>query len=85
MSGIALAVIGGTGVYALAALEDVETREVQTRFGTPSGPVLRPRKGPPGGGAEATRIRAAGRQHGGADRRPRTGQAHQTAGGDAFS
>ncbi|WP_066097370.1 S-methyl-5'-thioinosine phosphorylase [Xanthomonas massiliensis] len=39
MSGIALAVIGGTGVYALAALEDVETREVQTRFGTPSGPV----------------------------------------------
>ncbi|WP_411834607.1 S-methyl-5'-thioinosine phosphorylase [Pseudoxanthomonas mexicana] len=40
MSGeIALAVIGGTGVYRLAALQDVETHEVDTRFGAPSGPV----------------------------------------------
>ena len=39
MSGIALAVIGGTGVYRLAALADVETREVETRFGKPSGPI----------------------------------------------
>jgi 5'-methylthioinosine phosphorylase len=36
---IALAVIGGTGVYKLANLEDVETRQVDTRFGKPSGPV----------------------------------------------
>lgn len=34
-----LAVIGGTGVYALAALEDVQTLDVQTRFGRPSGPI----------------------------------------------
>jgi 5'-methylthioinosine phosphorylase len=39
MSEIALAVIGGTGVYRLAALEDVQTREVQTRFGAPSSPI----------------------------------------------
>jgi len=36
---IALAVIGGTGVYRLALLQDVETREVGTHFGKPSGPV----------------------------------------------
>ena len=36
---IALAVIGGTGIYKLAQLEDVEAREVDTRFGKPSGPV----------------------------------------------
>jgi len=36
---IALAVIGGTGVYKLANLEDVETRQIDTRFGKPSGPV----------------------------------------------
>ena len=36
---ISLAVIGGTGVYKLAQLDDVETREVETRFGAPSGPV----------------------------------------------
>ena len=39
MGGIALAVIGGTGVYKLANLQDVDTREVETRFGKPSGPV----------------------------------------------
>ncbi len=39
MGGIALAVIGGTGVYRLAALEDVETRELDTAYGAPSGPV----------------------------------------------
>ncbi len=39
MSEIALAVIGGTGVYRLADLQEVETRELDTRFGAPSGPV----------------------------------------------
>ncbi len=39
MGDIALAVIGGTGVYKLAELQDVESREVSTRFGSPSGPV----------------------------------------------
>ncbi|AKC85491.1 5'-methylthioadenosine phosphorylase [Pseudoxanthomonas suwonensis] len=36
---IALAVIGGTGVYRLAALEDVEARQVDTPYGAPSGPL----------------------------------------------
>ena len=39
MADIALAVIGGTGVYRLADLQDVETKELHTRFGAPSGPV----------------------------------------------
>ena len=39
MMEIALAVIGGTGVYKLANLEDVDTREIETAFGRPSGPV----------------------------------------------
>ena len=39
MHPIALAVIGGTGVYKLADLQDVDTREVDTRFGKPSGPI----------------------------------------------
>ena len=39
MADIALAVIGGTGVYRLADLQDVETRVLDTRFGAPSGPV----------------------------------------------
>ena len=39
MDAIALAVIGGTGVYRLADLQDVDTREVETRFGKPSGPI----------------------------------------------
>lgn len=36
---IALAVIGGTGLYKLAALEDVETIEGGTIYGQPSGPL----------------------------------------------
>ncbi|MFT3756920.1 MAG: S-methyl-5'-thioinosine phosphorylase [Pseudoxanthomonas sp.] len=36
---ITLAIIGGTGVYKLADLQDVETHAPQTRFGVPSGPV----------------------------------------------
>ncbi|KAF1693307.1 S-methyl-5'-thioinosine phosphorylase [Pseudoxanthomonas daejeonensis] len=41
MSGmdIALAVIGGTGVYRLAALEDAEARHFETPYGAPSGPL----------------------------------------------
>ncbi|WP_196297174.1 S-methyl-5'-thioinosine phosphorylase [Xanthomonas albilineans] len=39
MDHIALAVIGGTGVYRLAQLDDVETREIDTRYGSPSGPL----------------------------------------------
>jgi 5'-methylthioinosine phosphorylase len=36
---IDLAIIGGTGVYKLATLDDVETRHVDTPYGAPSGPV----------------------------------------------
>lgn len=36
---IDLAVIGGTGLYALAELQDVETHQPVTRYGAPSGPV----------------------------------------------
>lgn len=36
---IELAVIGGTGLYGLAELHDVETHKPVTRFGVPSGPV----------------------------------------------
>ena len=39
MGNIELAVIGGTGVYKLAALDDVQSHEVQTRYGAASGPV----------------------------------------------
>ncbi len=39
MHPISLAVIGGTGVYKLAQLDDVQTHEVETRFGAASGPV----------------------------------------------
>jgi 5'-methylthioinosine phosphorylase len=39
MSGIDLAVIGGTGVYALADLADVQAHLPETRYGAPSGPV----------------------------------------------
>lgn len=39
MSEIALAVIGGTGLYKLAHLQDVETVQPDTRFGAPSGPI----------------------------------------------
>jgi 5'-methylthioinosine phosphorylase len=36
---IDLAIIGGTGVYALANLGDAQSHDVQTPFGAPSGPV----------------------------------------------
>lgn len=36
---LALAVIGGTGVYRLAGLEDEEAHQPVTRYGAPSGPV----------------------------------------------
>jgi len=36
---IDLANIGGTGVYKLATLDDVDTRHVDTPYGAPSGPV----------------------------------------------
>jgi 5'-methylthioinosine phosphorylase len=36
---MALAVIGGTGVYRLGALEDVESRHFDTPYGAPSGPL----------------------------------------------
>lgn len=39
MRDIELAVIGGTGVYALAELDDVQSHLPQTRYGFPSGPV----------------------------------------------
>ena len=39
MHHIDLAVIGGTGVYKLASLEDVESHLSQTRYGFASGPV----------------------------------------------
>ncbi|MEO5565060.1 MAG: S-methyl-5'-thioinosine phosphorylase [Luteimonas sp.] len=34
-----LAIIGGTGVYALAELTEVETVHAHTRYGQPSGPI----------------------------------------------
>ena len=36
---IALAVIGGTGVYRLAALEDEQALHCDTPYGAPSGPL----------------------------------------------
>ena len=36
---IDLAVIGGTGVYALAELADIESFEPETPYGAPSGPI----------------------------------------------
>ncbi len=39
MTDIALAVIGGTGVYALGELADVESHQPVTPYGAPSGPV----------------------------------------------
>src|SRR6478609_6746781 len=36
---IELAVIGGTGVYALGDLTDVETHQPVTPYGAPSGPI----------------------------------------------
>jgi 5'-methylthioinosine phosphorylase len=39
MSDLALAVIGGTGLYRLSTLADVETLEAMTPYGSPSGPI----------------------------------------------
>ncbi|PJK06438.1 5'-methylthioadenosine phosphorylase [Lysobacteraceae bacterium NML71-0210] len=39
LAAVDLALIGGTGVYRLAALENVETHQPQTAYGEPSGPV----------------------------------------------
>ena len=39
MAGIDLAIIGGTGVYRLAALEDAQAVAGDTPYGAPSGPV----------------------------------------------
>ncbi|MFC5594859.1 S-methyl-5'-thioinosine phosphorylase [Lysobacter niastensis] len=39
MSTIELAVIGGTGLYKLADLQDVETHQPATQYGAPSGPI----------------------------------------------
>jgi 5'-methylthioinosine phosphorylase len=39
MNSIALAVIGGTGVYKLAQLDDAQALQVATRYGSPSGPI----------------------------------------------
>ncbi len=36
---IDLAVVGGTGLYALAGLQDVDSHQPVTRYGAPSGPV----------------------------------------------
>ena len=36
---IELAIIGGTGLYQLADLQDVESQQPVTHYGTPSGPV----------------------------------------------
>jgi 5'-methylthioinosine phosphorylase len=36
---LALAIIGGTGLYKLAALEQIESHQPLTRYGAPSGPV----------------------------------------------
>ncbi|NUO75164.1 MAG: S-methyl-5'-thioinosine phosphorylase [Lysobacter sp.] len=38
-AGIELAIIGGTGLYKLAELTDVETHQPLTRYGAPSGPI----------------------------------------------
>ncbi len=38
-----LAIIGGTGLYQMPQLEVVESRDVNTPFGTPSSPVVRGR------------------------------------------
>ena len=36
---IDLAVVGGTGLYALAGLQDIDSHQPVTRYGAPSGPV----------------------------------------------
>ena len=36
-----LAIIGGTGLYHIHGLETIETLQIDTPFGTPSGPILK--------------------------------------------
>jgi 5'-methylthioadenosine phosphorylase len=38
--GIALAIIGGSGLYGLRGIENVEEHDVETPFGRPSAPIL---------------------------------------------
>jgi len=38
-SDVSLAIIGGTGLYALAGLDDIQTYTPDTRYGSPSGPI----------------------------------------------
>ena len=35
-----LGIIGGSGIYNMAALRDVQNIEVQTPFGSPSAPII---------------------------------------------
>ena len=37
---ISLAIIGGTGLYAFPGLSDIQRREVSTRWGAPSAPIV---------------------------------------------
>jgi len=39
MAELACGIIGGTGVYALAELDDIDTHTPHTRYGVPSGPI----------------------------------------------
>ena len=39
MNDIALAIIGGTGVYRIAELQDAQAHQPVTRYGAPSGPI----------------------------------------------
>ena len=43
--GYVLAVIGGSGLYALPELKNVESVELSTPYGSPSGPIMRGRLG----------------------------------------
>jgi 5'-methylthioadenosine phosphorylase len=38
--GISLAIIGGSGLYGLRGIENVQEHDVETPFGRPSGPIL---------------------------------------------
>ncbi len=40
-----LAIMGGTGIYAIDAIEVIEEIEIETPFGAPSGPIVRGRWG----------------------------------------
>ena len=35
-----LAIIGGSGLYSLPGLEDIQEREITTPFGEPSAPII---------------------------------------------